>query len=41
MSPLPTFDEFIKQFEDIAMFPRNIIRILKIRKIWKKHDQKS
>ena len=36
MSPLTTFDEFIKQFEDIR-----VIRILKIRKIWKKYDQKS
>lgn len=36
MRPITTFDEFIKQFEDI-----NIIRILKIRKIWKKYDQKS
>lgn len=36
MSPLPTYEEFIKKFEDIR-----VIRILKIRKIWKKHDQKS
>ena len=36
MKSIPTFDEFIKQFEDIR-----VIRILKIRKIWKKYDQKS
>ena len=36
MSPIPTYEEFIKKFEDIR-----VIRILKIRKIWEKYDQKS